>query len=140
MRKMPLTIIAGITGLVLWSGSASAFSEVEPAPSVPGTAVVEAPAGLRAAPGTPVQDELPVLRMIDPSAVSPSSSEGTPLNIPGIGYIGTLPKFDFGLELLYGAPDDTSFDMKAVPSAPETAPGETKQDDVVIRGTLKHRF
>lgn len=140
MRKISLTILAGVAGLVLASGAASAFSEVEGTPSVPGTAVTEAPAGLQAAPGTPVQDELPALRMIDPSSVSPSSSEGTPVNIPGIGYIGTLPKFDFGLELLYGTPDETKFDMKDVPTTPQPGTGEAKEDDVIIRGTLKHRF
>ncbi len=139
MRKMSLTLIAGLAGFVLGSGAASAFSEVDGAPSVPGTAVVEAPAELRSAPGTPVQDELPVLRMIDPTSASPSAGEGTPLNIPGIGYIGTLPKFDFGLELLYGAPDDTKFEMKDVPGAADKT-GQPAEDDVVIRGTLKHRF
>ncbi|RIA56613.1 hypothetical protein [Dichotomicrobium thermohalophilum] len=139
MRKIPLTILAGAAGLVLWSGAASAFSEVDSTPSVPGTAVTEAPAELKAAPGTPVQDELPALRMIDPTSASPSNAEGTPVNIPGIGYIGTLPKFDFGLELLYGAPEEPKFDMKDVPTTPD-ATGEAKEDDVIIRGTLKHRF
>jgi len=139
MRKFSLTLIAGVAGLLIGSGAASAFSEVDSAPSVPGTTVTEAPAGLKAAPGTPVQDELPALRMIDPTSASPASSQGTPLNIPGIGYIGTLPKFDFGLELLYGAPDEPKFEMKDVPTAPGTA-GEAKDNDVVIRGTLKHRF
>lgn len=140
MHKISLTVLAGVAGLVLASGPASAFSEVESTPSVPGTAVAEAPAGLSAAPGTPVQDELPALRMIDPSSVSPSSRDGTPVNIPGIGYIGTLPKFDFGLELLYGAPEESKFEMKDVPTTPEAGANEAKQDDVIIRGTLKHRF
>ena len=140
MRRISLTILAGVAGLVIGSGAASAFSEVDSAPSVPGTAVVEAPAELRSAPGTPVQDELPALRMIDPTSASPGDGEGTPLNIPGIGYIGTLPKFDFGLELLYGAPDETKFEMKDVPTVPDANAGEAQQDDVIIRGTLKHRF
>ncbi len=139
MRKMSLTVIAGVVGLVIGAGSASAFSEVESTPSVPGTTVTEAPAELRPAPGTPVQDELPALRMIDPTSASPSGSEGTPLNIPGIGYIGTLPKFDFGLELLYGAPEESKFDMKDVPATRDTT-SEATEDDVIIRGTLKHRF
>jgi len=139
MRRFSLTLVAGVAGLVLWSGTATAFSEVDSAPSVPGMAVTEAPASLKAAPGTPVQNELPALRMIDPTSASPSNSEGTPVTIPGIGYIGTLPKFDFGLELLYGAPDDSRFEMNGVPTTPETT-GDATDDDVIIRGTLKHRF
>jgi hypothetical protein len=51
-----------------------------------------------------------------------------------------LPKFDFGLELLYGAPDETKFEMRDVQTAPDANTGEAQQDDVIIRGTLKHRF
>jgi hypothetical protein len=54
----------------------------------------------------------------------------TELNIPGIGSVGSLPKLDFGLELLYGA---------GAGPAPEK-PLDEKNDDVLIKGTIKHRF
>ena len=51
------------------------------------------------------------------------------VRIPGIGTIGILPKFDLGLELLYGANER------------EPAPSEKSQpSDVQLRATLKHRF
>ena len=54
---------------------------------------------------------------------------GTEVRIPGLGSVGVLPKLDFGLELLYGASEP-----KGLP------PDRTDQDDVQIRGTIKHRF
>ncbi len=61
---------------------------------------------------------------------------GTEIRIPGRGKIGTLPKMDFGLDLLYGAAED---DNK---TAPEFAnPQDTdEQRDLMIHGTMKHRF
>jgi len=57
---------------------------------------------------------------------------GTEIRIPGLGKLGVLPKMDFGLELLYGAAD-----QKPV-GPPETTP--SPEDDLMIRGTVKHRF
>lgn len=65
---------------------------------------------------------------------APSASEGTEIRIPGLGKLGTLPKMDFGLELLYGAADSRS------PSENEPAPTESDQRDLMIHGTVKHRF
>jgi hypothetical protein len=55
---------------------------------------------------------------------------GIDVRIPGIGSLGTLPKLDFGLELLYGANEAPAgrLDERAQPS------------DVQIRATIKHRF
>ena len=53
---------------------------------------------------------------------------GTEVRIPGIGTLGVLPKFDFGLELLYGANEPGRPDDKSQPS------------DVQLRATIKHRF
>ena len=55
---------------------------------------------------------------------------GTEIRIPGLGRLGVLPKMDFGLELLYGAAE-----QKPV-GVPEPSP----EDDLMIRGTVKHRF
>lgn len=54
----------------------------------------------------------------------------TELSIPGVGTIGKIPKLDFGLELLYGN------------SADETpnAEVESQQNDVLIKGKIRHRF
>lgn len=56
---------------------------------------------------------------------------GTEIRIPGLGPIGSLPKFDFGLELLYGATEPRGIreDLN------KSDPGE-----VQIRGTIKYKF
>ncbi len=58
-------------------------------------------------------------------------SRGTELTIPGIGSVGTLPKLDFGLELLYGSksgPEGLQLDQHG------------QESDVGIKGTLTHKF
>lgn len=59
-----------------------------------------------------------------------SGTGGTELRIPGIGSIGTVPKLDFGLDLLYGAGSDPV----------QEKPGEKSDGDVTIKGTIRHRF
>lgn len=62
---------------------------------------------------------------------TPDNGSGeTELNIPGVGTIGKIPKLDFGLELLYG-------------NNAEETPGaevDNRQDDVLIKGKIRHRF
>lgn len=65
------------------------------------------------------------------TGVSVAPATGLEVRIPGLGKLGVLPKFDFGLELLYGVNEQKSPDMQ-----PPLAPA----DDVQIRGSLKHRF
>lgn len=102
--------------------SAYAFSETKIAPP----------------PGQPSQlNEAPQLQLQKPddgaglSLVTPGGSSGeTQLNIPGIGSIGSLPKLDFGLELLYGAGSNQNI---------ENERGEGG-DDVLIKGKIRHQF
>src|SRR5215470_8639040 len=58
------------------------------------------------------------------------SGVGTEIRVPGVGTMGTLPKLDFGLELLYGANELAGgrLDDRSQPS------------DMQIRATIKHRF
>lgn len=65
------------------------------------------------------------------TSVAPSS--GVEVRIPGLGKLGVLPKFDFGLELLYGVNEQKANDTER---QGQPAPGE----DVQIRGSLKHKF
>ena len=69
------------------------------------------------------------------SLVKPGDSNagGTELRIPGIGSVGTVPKLDFGLDLLYGAGSDP---------VQQVAPGpqDSTDKDVTIKGTIRHRF
>jgi hypothetical protein len=58
-------------------------------------------------------------------------SVGPDVRIPGLGKLGSLPKMDFGLELLYGAAEQKTQDQQ---------PREENRDDLMIRGTVKHNF
>jgi hypothetical protein len=106
---------------VLAAPGAYAFQEQKPAP--PAEAQPQAPA------------EAPQDKAVDLSddTAAPKSETGTEIRIPGLGKLGVLPKMDFGLELLYGAAE-----QKQPDGAPEAAP--TPEDDLMIRGTVKHRF
>jgi hypothetical protein len=86
-------------------------------------------------PATPAAPQLQLNKADDGSGLALSSpgaakSGETELNIPGIGSVGSLPKLDFGLELLYGG---------GAGPVPEK-PLDEKNDDVLIKGTIKHRF
>ncbi|MBT3070843.1 hypothetical protein KKP04_08180 [Rhodomicrobium sp. Az07] len=66
-------------------------------------------------------------------------SGGTELTIPGIGVVGTLPKLDFGLELLYGPKSsDSAADLSAPPLQFDQR--SLENDDVQIKGTFTHKF
>lgn len=64
------------------------------------------------------------------------SEGGTEIRIPGIGKLGTLPKMDFGLELLYGAAEDSKANRNSEPPAA----GPESPQDLILHGTMKHRF
>ena len=72
------------------------------------------------------------LDLSDDSA-NPAGETGTEIRIPGLGKLGVLPKMDFGLELLYGAAEQK-------PSAGAVEQTPNPDDDMMIRGTVKHRF
>jgi hypothetical protein len=71
----------------------------------------------------------PAAPALAPDAVP--GSKGTPVRIPGLGTLGVIPKMDFGLELLYGAADQ---------SAKRPDPSKSDQDDVLVGGRIKHKF
>ena len=56
-------------------------------------------------------------------------NDGTAINIPGLGTVGVIPKLDFGMELLYSGE-----------SKHEEVLPESDDDDLQIRGTIRHRF
>lgn len=127
MIKHPLTKLVQVFAFAfiavpLMAMHASAFTETQVKPPV-GQPAPEAPAA-----NLNIEEKSgsPGLTLTTPG----NGSDETELNIPGVGSIGKLPKLDFGLELLYGN------------SADET-PGaevESRQDDVLIKGKIRHRF
>lgn len=106
--------------LVLASSAAVAFQEQQmgPAPTEAGPSAAPAETGSAA---------------VSPSDVQmPSAPAGTEIRIPGLGKLGVIPKMDFGLELLYGASD--------VGKRKIDEGTEKDEPQVMIRGSIKHRF
>ena len=121
MARHPLINLAvalGVSAAIAVSGSLAAHAFTET--TVPQTA--PAP-------------QLQLKKSDDGSGLALSSpgdakSGETELNIPGIGSVGSLPKLDFGLEMLYGGGSGPAGEK----------PLDDKNDDVLIKGTIKHRF
>ncbi len=110
-----------------FSVDARAYSETPPAPP-PQEQQQAAPAVPQPPPDLPG-----VIVQAPPAGAELNLTPGgKEIVIPGIGEIGHLPKLDFGLELLYGS---------STPQTQKDEPGEQgKDNDVMIKGTLKHRF
>jgi hypothetical protein len=115
--------IAGLAlGMAIYAASSAyAFQQQEGAVA-PAQPAVQAPADAAANKAVGLSDE-----------TAPKPETGTEIRIPGLGKLGVLPKMDFGLELLYGAAD-----QKQPEGPPEGTPNP--EDDLTIRGTVKHRF
>ena len=128
MARHPLKDLAAVLGMNVAMAAAGSFC----AHAFTETNV---PPATQTAPQTAPAPQLQINKADDGNGLSLSSpgdvkSGDTELNIPGIGSVGSLPKLDFGLELLYGGGTDP---------APEK-PLEDQNDDVLIKGTIKHRF
>jgi hypothetical protein len=76
-----------------------------------------------------VRPATPAAPLNAPSGPSPRS--GPEIRIPGLGPVGVLPKFDFGLELLYGTGE---------PRGPREELNKSEPSDLQIRGTIKYKF
>jgi len=111
-----LKYIALATSLVALSTAALAFQEQ--------TSGGNAPAAVSQPSAKPVE-----LNPTGASALKPFV--GTEVRIPGLGKLGSLPKMDFGLELLYGASETKTQDAQPLDDA---------RDDLTIRGSVKHKF
>lgn len=105
--------------LLALSTAAYAFQEQNTAP---------APSAAPQAPAAGVTDA--------PQPVQGSRDGGTEIRIPGLGKLGVLPKMDFGLELLYGAADG----RKSGDDVPAPGLAPAPDDDMSVRGTIKHNF
>ena len=86
--------------------------------------------------GVAVPDAATKAQEQEEAAPTKPESTGTEIRIPGLGKIGTLPKMDFGLDLLYGAEEDNT---KSTPDLPDPQ-GKDDQRDLMIHGTVKHNF
>ena len=114
--RTPLLLIAVAAALAGLATPSLAFQE---------QSVGDAAKAAAGAPGL----QMPKLDLSVPDAGA-GKGAGIDVRIPGVGSLGTLPKLDFGLELLYGA-NETSAGRPDDRSQPS---------DVQIRATIKHRF
>lgn len=124
-HRFKIILAAGGLALAITAGAsddARAFTETTVPPAQPQTT--------QSAPQLQLQkpDAGDGLALVKPGD---SNGGGTELRIPGIGSVGTVPKLDFGLDLLYGAGSDPVQQER-----PQDADGK----DVTIKGTLRHRF
>lgn len=118
MRRFGWMLVCGVT--VALSTAALAFQESKGGVAG-GQQQQIAPKGGVAGPQLDLRD----------TGVSVAPVTGVEVRIPGLGKLGVLPKFDFGLELLYGVNE-----QKSIETERQTVPA----DDMQIRGSLKHRF
>src|SRR5258706_2284667 len=100
-----------------------------PEPVAPPSANTQTPSAQFGQPAIPGQ--IPQGLPDDPLALG-VQQKGTEVKIPGIGSVGTLPKLDFGLELLYGP-------KAGMADAPQLDQ-HRQESDVQIKGTLTHQF
>jgi hypothetical protein len=120
MQRLRWMLVCGVLGAL--SSAALAFQE-----SKGGVAGEQQQApDAKAVPG------VPQLELKD-TGVSVAPAAGVEVRIPGLGKLGVLPKFDFGLELLYGVNEGKAQDAERQGQSLPT-------DDMQIRGSLKHRF
>ena len=116
MRPLRWFMAGALLGLL--SSAAFAFQEQKGASPSPSTPAAKAPAA-----------------PVSPTETVPTPSSGPEIRIPGLGRVGLLPKFDLGLELLYGA---TETEPKGV-DAPR-GPASNEDENLRVRGTIKHRW
>ena len=81
--------------------------------------------------GLLIEQPLPGVELTTPAQTGNGEKTGLGIVFPGLGSFGALPKLDFGLELLYGAPDA---------KVTGEAPGELPPDALTVYGSVKKTF
>lgn len=126
VRKMTgLRFLILVPALVLAGAAASAFEETR-------AGIAPQEQSSAASPGKRVDIKPPLnLNGTGTSIEASPPAAGTEVRIPGLGKLGVIPKLDFGLELLYGGREER---------AVEPDRNRAENDDVQIRGSIRHRF
>lgn len=115
--------MAFLASVACYAGGAMAFQEQNSGGQVPA-------AGQSS--GKSFDSEVGSGAEFGPGSTQARPEAGTEVRIPGLGKLGVLPKMDFGLELLYGASEGKAVEPPQNPAV--------NDDDLRIRGTVKHRF
>jgi len=119
-NKAIITGVVLVIGAIVQAISAAAFEQTT------------VPTGKAAkAQGLTTESTLPGVELTVPSQGANGGQTGAGVTFPGLGSLGVLPKLDFGLELLYGAPDS---------KIGGEAPNELPPDALTVYGTVKKTF
>jgi hypothetical protein len=130
MAKQLLTNILVAGGLAVAmatvaAGDARAFTETPVTPQAQ-----EAAPNTQAPSVAPQVQSTPDGNGLHLSTPGDAKSGGTEIKVPGVGSVGTIPKLDFGLELLYNGNGNAPAGERPLES----------KEDVQIKGSITHRF
>jgi hypothetical protein len=118
--SIALSLVLPVSGAMAFSTEPA--TPAQPSPQAAPLSPFGQPLSLPGKPGQP--------NLADPLPLN-GKAGGMELTIPGIGSVGTLPKLDLGVELLYG-----SKNMPDTPQLDQPRPDGAMQ----IQGTLSHKF
>ena len=116
-----------VSPFVVWAVMGSGAYAFEQTPLPPASAPAIAPQ-VTAPPSTP---NLSLDEQAKP--VEPKEEKKRGLKIPGLGKV-TVPKLNFGLDLMYGNPEPGGTELGF------TNDGSQNSDDLTIMGKMKRRF
>ena len=114
-------IIAGVVAVwAMGSVTAHAFEQQQAAPQAP----------MPAAPVTVPAD--PAMSLDEKVNESEPQKKGRGFKLPGIGRL-SVPKFNFGLDLMYGTPETSDTDLGF-------SSDSIGEEEITIMGKVKRRF
>lgn len=117
MHKGFATILGAF---VVWAVSSAAAFAFEQAPLAPASSVTNK---------APVESA----QKLDDEAKKPEAlKKKSGVKIPGLGLL-SVPKFNFGLDLMYGSPENDASDLSF-------SGDSASDDDLTILGKVKRRF
>jgi len=135
-KLLKLSIIS--LGLVaVWSTGGGAFQLFGEA-STRAVAVEKSPGGPLANIGDEGDTGSTQLDLSDKSHPDVGAAGSRDIWIPGLGVVGKMPDFDFGLEMLYGDNGDDA--PGGAGNSPEILDMDQNRDDFSIKGTVKRKF
>lgn len=121
MSNRRVMISGVIAAWILIPASAKAFEQQAPAMPAPDAPTVKVPDA--AAPAASLDEQ---------QRVSSAQEKRPSLKVPGIGRL-SVPKLNFGLDLMYGSKESTNTDLNFTPDP-------LIEDSVTIMGKVKRRF
>ena len=123
-------LVAGLALAALSAGPGLAFREAPVAGST---------AGERPPVATLESEAAPSITFDASEDAEADTKGGTEIRVPGLGRLGTLPRLDFGLELLYSEPGATDAAL-ANQGADVGSDVRESERGLQVRGSITHHF